>query len=108
MEKSRTKSKHWIKEGEPVAHITDLSTQMTIKELLYKRAEIFCDEKEPNAFFDTSQNRWIRNKKLLVGVRCRWMVDGHFESTDFHSKELVPWSIALEGAAAVDDFRRMR
>ena len=102
-----TECKHWLKEGEPVAHITNLSFRMSIEKLLYKRAEIFCNQSDPNAFFDTNQKRWLRNKKLLVGVRCRWVNgDGMFESTDFHSRELVPWEVALKGASEVDNFRR--
>lgn len=102
-----TDRKHWLKEGEPVAHITNLTFQMTIKELIYRRAEIFCEEDEPNAFFDTVNKRWVRNKKLLVGVRCRWAAaSGGFECSDFHSKELVPWDVAIKGVDEVERFRK--
>ena len=97
--------KYWLKTGESVAHITNLAFEMSIKELLYRRAEIFCDEKEPNSYFSTEQHRWIRNKKLLIGVRCHWMQDGEMKEQNFHSKELVPWHIAKKGPNAVDKFR---
>lgn len=103
-----TENKHWLKEGDPVVHISNLSFIMTVQELVYKRQEIFCDEKEQNAQFDVNSKKFVRNKKILIGVKCKWMSNEAVNYSSFHSRELIPLSIANKGIEAINKFIESR
>ena len=81
--------KNWIKDGLDVAHIDNIFQKMTVEKMVTRR--------NGEAF-------------IIVGFKCHWweQIPGKpnkYQFGTFHSRELVPWDTAIEGAKAVEKFR---
>ena len=81
--------KNWIKDGMDVAHVDNIFQKMTVEKMVIRRqGEIF----------------------MVVGFKCHWWEivankPSKYQFGVFHSRELVPWDVALEGSTAVNKFR---
>ena len=86
-------------EGYDVAYKNNLYQPMTVQEIVYRKTEVPYKEKEDGSGFET------KPASKLVGLICTWFdKDGKFHKELFHSRVLVPWSIAEQGAMAVHNY----
>lgn len=83
--------KKWIKEGDPVAHITNIHMKMVVDKLIYRSLNM-------------SEEGEAKLIKCLRGVQCSWFEGEKLRRSVFHSRTLVPWDIALKGERVVTDF----
>lgn len=84
-----------FKTGDAVAYKDNLYQPMTIQEIVYRRTSIPCKEKEDGSGFE------MKETSRLVGMICVWFdKDGGFHKELFHSRVLVPWEVAEQGAVA--------
>lgn len=85
-----------FKEGDQVAYKDNLYLPMTVKEIIYKKVEVPTEAKDDGSGFVKKMT------SKLDGILCQWFdKDGKYMEVKFHSKVLVPWEIAEEGAMEV-------
>jgi len=83
----------WIKRGMCVVSITNLDIPMTVEEFKYKTGNII-DEKGN-----------VVPKKFLIGIQCYRYDENKVRIHEpFHSKELIPYSIAQKGTTEAIKF----
>lgn len=76
----------WIKKGVPVVHITNLEKEFTVDHIIFKSTKVTDDDGK------------VKNISKIIGVELISVNgDGKVEKTVFHSRELVPLSIAEKG-----------
>ena len=80
--------RNWIKGGMEVAHKDNLIQPMTVEGIV---------------------TRSRGDMKLIVGVKCHWWQDGKdkkkiYQFGTFHTRELIPWEVALKGSGDVKKF----
>lgn len=92
------KSKHWIKEGMRVVHLTSLNYAYTVSSIARKSKEIFCDKDDKGAYWNDDEKAYMKRKSFIIGVDVR-MIDNEGRKCEerFHSKELAPYELAMEG-----------
>jgi len=84
-------SKNWIVEGMTVRHVTNEKQLMTVERLCYKEATVICDKNDNGAYYHSELHDFVKIKKILLGVICRWMDNnGELRNAQFHSRELMP------------------
>jgi len=90
-----TKHKNkWIREGMEVAHYDNLNQKMFVEKFI---KEILKDDSpaKEDAITENGNRVFIRN------VKCHWWESSNgqrlFKEGFFHTKELVPWEVAVEG-----------
>lgn len=84
-------NKIWLREGMKVVHVTNKDFEMTVERLCYRFASIICDENEDGAYYNSELHSFVKSKKILIGVICRWMnSEGMLQNAEFHSRELIP------------------
>ena len=93
------KMKEHFKEGDDVAHKNNLIQMMTVKEIIYKNIDVPVKAKEDGSGFEK------KSVSKLDGILCYWWDDKReYHEVKFHSREIVPWRIALQGTIAVHNY----
>ena len=82
MEKSK-EIRYWIKEGLEVVHRDSLNTKMIVDRIIFKSVKVSFEEK--------------KEMKKIVGIRCHWMDEGKYMVGEFHTKELIPYAVLIQG-----------
>lgn len=65
--------------GDEVAHLDNLELKMRVRKLVY-------------------------NEKKLQHISCDWWTNNELNKENFHSHELILWSIASQGKEQVDSY----
>jgi len=81
---------HHFKEGEEVAHKEMLAHKMIVRKIVRKVVTIPGTQKTMDKFIGLECAWWNEQKKYVKQI--------------FHSRELVPWDIALKGREEVVKF----
>ena len=81
-------AKNWIKGGIEVAHKDNLIQPMTVEGIV---------------------TRTRGKMTLVIGVKCHWWQEGRdgkkiYQFGSFHTRELVPWEIVMQGHDMVQKF----
>ena len=90
--------KHRFKEGDEVSHRENISMKMTVDRILKESIPVYSGKLDDNG--DMIMKSGIR----MCGIRCRWWVDNKIVIQDFHSREIIPWLVAVEGKDKVVDW----
>lgn len=94
--------KNWIKKGMEVASVHNIEQMMVVEDLLYIEREI-----------DYGGEEGKRTVKRFDGIICHWYFyldtdeeekNKQFKKSKFHSRELVPWEIAVQGEKEINLF----
>lgn len=78
----------WISKGDSVVVIENIEQIMTVEDFKYKSGFVYDEVKKEKVA-----------KKFLIGVQCRFYNESTKETTHeiFHSKSLIPLSVARKG-----------
>lgn len=94
-----TRERVRFKEGDTVAYFDNLYTCMTVKEIIYKKVDVPVKPKEDGSGFEK------KTVSRLDGILCQWFdAEQKYHEIKFHSRSLVPWDVAKEGAIAVSKY----
>jgi uncharacterized protein YodC (DUF2158 family) len=86
-----SENKNWIKSGAEVAHKGNIIQKMYVEDII-KRSK--------------AGGQMV----LVIGVKCHWWQESGrdkkpiYQFGTFHTKELVPWEVAMQGQQAVTKF----
>lgn len=80
--------KHLFKEGDEVAHIGNLECKLYVHEIKKKKIKM-----ESGKMLDK-----------ILGIQVYWFEESKRINEVYHSRLLVPFSIALQGQEEVDKF----
>lgn len=88
-----------FKEGDDVAFKDNLYQKMNVIEVVYRIIEVPDKPKADGSGFTK------KKVNKLDGIICLWYdLKGNLHKEKFHSRVIVPWSIAEKGAEAVHKY----
>jgi len=82
--------KYFLKEGKEVIHVSEIKKEDPIIIIVDKVLRVRVQTK-PDPDNKDEPNR-------IVGVKCHWFKDGDYRTGIFHTKELVPLDVFLQGS----------
>jgi hypothetical protein len=87
-----------FKDGDEVAHIDNVEKKLRVT-TINKHEEFF---KTGN--LDKNGSEEIKPRSRMDGITCHWWKDNEVQTYTFHSRELVPWDIALKGKEEAEEW----
>ena len=91
-------ARYKFSEGEEVAHKENLSLKLTVARILFKSIYLSPSDKSNDHKIDHAP------VKKMIGIECHWWNGNDLRKAKFHSCELVPWSIVMQGDKNVKAF----
>lgn len=81
--------RNWIKEGMDVADKNQLDVKMTVSRILRQTRKVRKLEGDNITTTEESQ---------IIGIECLLWQDGKLLTPRYHTRQLIPWDIAVEAA----------
>lgn len=91
-----------FKEGDRVAHRSDLNLKLLVERILFETHERVLRDESGNGIKNDEDSFVKTPVKRIAGIECSFSTGNEIKKIKLHSLNLVPWEVAKKGETYVE------